>query len=227
MAEDADVVRIGVLRGTDDTNSTVAVDFATADGTASDGLNYSGTTNKLLFAPGEKVKLVTVPVLSDGVQQASKSFRVSLSTPTGGAVLGSPKTATVAILDSDPGIGFELASYSVWENAGAITVTVLRGKGVALGPITVDYATSDLFAKAGQDYQAVSGTLAFEQNETVKTITIPILRNGLVTYNTRFGVILSNPTGGATLGRTNTSVSIMKVPELGTFRAVAPPLIPR
>jgi hypothetical protein len=161
VAEDAGVVRIGVMRGTDDTNSTVAVDFATSDSTATNGLNYSATTNTLSFAAGEKLKLVTIPILGDGVKQASKSFRVSLSNPTGGAVLGSPAAATVTILDSDPGIGFELASYSVWESAGAITVTVLRGNDVALGPSTVDYATSDLFAKAGQDYQAVSGTIAF------------------------------------------------------------------
>jgi polyhydroxybutyrate depolymerase len=92
-----------------------------------------------------------------------------------------------------------------------------------LGPITADYATSDLTAKAGQDYQAVSGTLAFEQNETVKTITIPILRDGLVTKNTSFRVILSNPTGGATLGTASTSVSIIDATGLGTYRTVAPP----
>jgi hypothetical protein len=40
--------------------------------------------------------------------------------------------------------------------------------------ITVDYATSNLTAVAGQDYQAVLGTLTFDQNETVKTIIIPI-----------------------------------------------------
>src|SRR5262249_14125211 len=136
---------------------------------------------------------------------------------------GSGTAATVIIVDNDPGIGFELASYSVWESAGTIAVTVLRGNDVALGPITVDYATSDLTATAGQDYQAVSGTLAFEPNETMKTITIPILRNGLVTKNTSFGLILSNPTGDATLGRMSTSVGIMNAPELGTFRAVAPP----
>jgi len=199
------------------------MDFATLDVTATNGLNYSGITNTLSFAPGEKVKLVTIPILDDVVKQASKSFRASLSNPTGGAVLGSQKTSTITILDSDPGIGFELASYSVWENAGAIIVTVLRGNDVAMGPITVDYATSDLTAKAGQDYQTVSGTLAFEPSETVKTITIPILRDGLVTKNTSFRVILSNSTGGATLGRTSTSVTILDAAGLGTYRTVAPP----
>ena len=54
VAEDAGVARIGVLRGTDDTNSTVTVDFATSDVTATNGLDYSGFTNTLSFAPGER-----------------------------------------------------------------------------------------------------------------------------------------------------------------------------
>jgi hypothetical protein len=221
--EDAGVVRIGVLRGTDDTNSTATVDFATADLTATNGVDYRGITNTLVFAAGEKIKQAIVPILNDGINELTKKFNVTLSNPTGGAVLASRATALVTIVDNDPGIGFELASYSVWENAGAITVTVLRGNEVALSPITADFATSDLTANAGQDYQAVFGTLAFEQNETLKTITIPILRNPLVTSNTSFSVILSKPAGGATMGRTNTSISIMNAPEPGTFRAVAPP----
>jgi hypothetical protein len=110
VAEDAGVVRIGVLRGTDDTNSPVAVDFATSDLTATNGLDYTGTTHTLTFAPGENLKLVTVPILNDGVKEPTKSFRVTLSNPTGVAVLGSPTSATVTIFDNDPGVGFELSS---------------------------------------------------------------------------------------------------------------------
>jgi hypothetical protein len=89
------------------------VDFNTADVTATNGLNYSGITNTFSFGPGERIKLVTIPILNDEVKATSKGFRVSLSNPTGGAVLGSQKAAAVTILDSDPGIGFELGSYSV------------------------------------------------------------------------------------------------------------------
>src|SRR5207302_9290684 len=209
------------LRGTDDTNSTVTVDVATADVTATNGLDYSGITNTLSFAPGERLKLITVPILNDGIKEPTKNFRVDLSNPTGGAVLGSRTTATITIADNDPGAGFELGSYSVRENAGIIAVTVLRGNDVAFGSITLDYATSNLTATAGQDYQAVSGTLAFEQNETVKTIPIPILWNGSVSNNTSFTVTLSNLSGGATLGRASTTVNILDARGL-TSRTVAP-----
>jgi polyhydroxybutyrate depolymerase len=221
--EDAGVARIGVLRGTDETNSSVTVDLATADVTTTSGVDYLGLTNTLSFAPGEKVKFISVPILNNGLKGPTKSFNLILSNPGGGAVLGSPITATVAILNRDPGVGFELSSYSVWENAGAVTLTVLRGNDAALGPITVDYATSDLSAGAGRDYMAVSGTLAFNQNETVKTIVVPIIRDSLITNNTSFKVMLSNPSGGARLGTASTSVNILDAPGLGTYRTVAPP----
>jgi hypothetical protein len=144
VAQDAGVVRIAVLRGTDDTNSPVTVDFATVDGTATNGLDYLGTNNPLLFASGEKLKLVTVPILNDGLKKPNKSFYVTLSNPTGGAALASQTNSNISIINSNPGLGFERSSYSVWENAGAVTVTVLRGNSAALGPTTVEFATSDL-----------------------------------------------------------------------------------
>ena len=219
VAEDAGIVWIGVLRGTDNTNSTVTVDYATADGTATNGLDYTGITNTLSFAPGEKVKLVAVSILNDGVkEQPTKNYRVTLSNPNGGAVLGSRTTATVTIVDNDPGVGFEFSSYSVWENAGNLTVTVLRGNDVALGPITVDYATSNLSATAGQDYQAGSGTLTFNENETIKSLTIPSLQARAVEGTKRFTVTLTNVTGGATRGTASTIVNIV-----GAYFTVTPP----
>ncbi len=222
--EDAGAVRINVLRGTDDTNSTVTVDLATTDLSATNGVNYLGLTNTLSFAPGERVKTVNIPILNDGIKQPTRNFQVTLSNATGGAVLSSSTMATVNILDNDPGVGFSFASYAVWENAGVITVPVLRGNDIALGPITVHYATADLTGHAGVDYQAVSGTLTFNQNETVKAITISIVPDEPVKSNTSFKINLSNSTGGAILGTASTTVNIFDATGLkGTWHAVAPP----
>ncbi len=160
--------------------------------------------------------MVPVPILNDGIKEGLENFRLTLSNPTGGAVLGAPTTTTVNIRDNDPGVGFEAASYTnAWGQAADFAVTVLRGNDAALGPITVDYATSDLTATNGLDYQAVSGTLTFQENETVKSLTIPILRgrSGKI-----FRVTLSNPTPGVTLGTATTTVSIK-----GDYAKVAPP----
>ena len=43
------------------------------------------------------------------------------------------------------------------------------------GTVTVDYATLDASAKAGEDYEARSGTLRFAPGETAKTVAVPVL----------------------------------------------------
>ena len=45
----------------------------------------------------------------------------------------------------------------------------------APGPVTVDYATLDASATAGEDYEARSGTLSFAPGETAKTVAVPVL----------------------------------------------------
>jgi poly(3-hydroxybutyrate) depolymerase len=216
VAEDAGAALITVTRG-DETNLTASVDYATSDLTATNGLDYTGSTNTLSFAPGEKVKLVSVPILNDGITEPTKTFRVTLSNPTGG-ILGPQTTTTITIQDNDPGLGFELGSHSVWEGAGAVNLVVLRGNDWSLGPITVDYATGNLTAAAGPDYQALSGTLEFQENETVKGLTIPIFRDALREGSQTFQVTLSNATGGATLGSATTTVTIQD-----NFFTVVPP----
>ena len=219
VAEDAGAATLTVQR-TGDTNIAVGVDYATSDGSATNGVDYIGITNTLAFAPGEKVKGTSVSILNNGLKQGTRSFRLALSNPSGGVVLGSPTTTTVSILDNDPGLAFERASYTnAWGQSGDFTVTVLRGNDWFLGPITVDYTTANLTATAGEDYQAVSGTLEFEFNETAKAINIPILRSRPVPGPKTFRVELRNPTGGATLGTaSSTTVSI-----LGAYVTVACP----
>jgi len=209
VAEDAGAALIRVLRASDE-NLPATVDYATTDLIATNGLDYTATHGTLAFAPGEKVKVVAVPILNDGVTEPSEGFRVTLSNPTGGAVLGPRTTTQVELLDNDPGLGFELSSYSVFQKAGEIALTVVRGNDGALGPITVDYATADGSATAGEDYQPVSGTLAFQENETVKSLTVPIFRPPPTGTTKSFRVTLSNPTGGATLGTATTTVGILE-----------------
>jgi polyhydroxybutyrate depolymerase len=211
VAEDAGAALINVLRGSD-ANLPATVDYATTDITATSGLDYTATHGTLAFAPGEKAKQVSVPILNDGVTEPSESFRVTLINPTGGAVLGPRTTNQVSILDNDPGLGFELSSYSVFRKAmaGEIALTVVRGNDGALGPITVDYAAVDGSATAGEDYQAIAGTLAFQANETVKSLTVPILQGSRTGAAKSFRVTLTNPTGGATLGTASTTVSILE-----------------
>ena len=96
---------------------------------------------------------------------------------------------------------FELApgSVTVNEDAGTITFTVNRLGGMK-GQVSVNFATADGSATAGSDYGATSGTLTFANNETSKTVTIPILNDTADEPNETFTVNLSGATGGASTG---------------------------
>ena len=61
--------------------------------------------------------------------------------------------------------------------------------------VSVDYATADSTAKAGEDYEAVSGTLTFAAGETEKTLQVPILDDDIDEGNEKFEMRLSNESG--------------------------------
>ena len=58
---------------------TVTVDYATHDGTARAGADYTHTSGALTFAPGETEKTVSVPVIDDTVEDTPETLTVRLS----------------------------------------------------------------------------------------------------------------------------------------------------
>ncbi|TMB69805.1 MAG: hypothetical protein E6J54_14905 [Deltaproteobacteria bacterium] len=115
-----------------------------------------------------------------------------------------PRIRILNALAELPVMQFDSATYSVAEDGGSATITVNR-TGVANDVSTVQYATSNGSATAPADYTARSGTLTFNDGETTKTFTIPIINDTLDENDETINLTLSNPTGG-TLGDTTTAV---------------------
>jgi hypothetical protein len=202
VAENGGSVTLTVTR-TGGSSGAVSVAYATANGTATAGADYTATSGTLNFADGQTSQTITVPVIDDTLVEGNETFSVALSSPGGGATLGSPAAATVTIVDNDvagPGkLQFSSATYSVSEGAGTAVITVQRVGG-SQGSVTVRYATSNGTATAGSDYAAASGKLTFANGETSKTFTIRIIDDTLVEGNETVKLRLSSATGGATLG---------------------------
>ena len=81
-------------------SGTVTVDYATADGTATAGEDYSSTSGTLTFAAGETAKTVSVPVLDDVVDEGQETFTLRLSNATGARIADAEATGTVS--NGDP-----------------------------------------------------------------------------------------------------------------------------
>ena len=65
-------------------SGTVTVDFATSDGTATAGSDYTATSGTLAFAAGETAKTVSVPVLDDDHDEGSRDADADALEPVGG-----------------------------------------------------------------------------------------------------------------------------------------------
>jgi len=176
-----------------------SVHFATTGGTATAGSDYTAVSQTVSFASGETSKTVSVPIIDDSQIEGSETVQLSLSSPSAGATLGSPSSATLTIADNDRAFAFSSPTYSVGEAGPAATVTINRA-GLTSGTDTVHFASANGTATAGSDYTAVSQTVAFAPGQTSKTVSIPITDDTVYEASETVLLSISSPSAGATLG---------------------------
>ena len=203
------VVRSGSVSG------VARVAFRTVDGTATAPADYGNRSGVLTFAANATSQTFTVPTVSDDFFEGDQTVTLVLSDPVG-AQLGQISTATLVITDDDrPGtIGFASDKFTVLESAKTAKITVTRTGGTARD-ITVQYLTEDITATGGAtaaapsaDYVITSGTLTFGAKEITKTFDVPIVSDDLAEGPETVRLRLLNPTGGATLGLTESILTI-------------------
>lgn len=201
--EDAGTVTITVTRG-GSSSSAAAVNYATSNGSAKSGDEYTSTSGTLSFGAGEASKSFTVAVSNDTSDDGSKTFNVTLTSPTGATLASGLNTAVVTINDDETlafGSGsfkFSRTTYNVTESSGEAVVTVQRTGGSAFAA-SVSYSTTSLTASSGTDYTATSGTLNFAAGEAAKIIVIPITKDTVADTGETFSVDLASPTGNVPL----------------------------
>ena len=83
-------------------SGTVTVDYATSDGTATAGTDYTATSGTLSFAAGETEKSVSVPVLDDGHDEGSETLTLTLANPSGAYLADGSATGTINNTDPMP-----------------------------------------------------------------------------------------------------------------------------
>ncbi|MEM8639509.1 MAG: Calx-beta domain-containing protein [Cyanobacteria bacterium P01_G01_bin.54] len=169
----------------------ISVDYATADGTATAGSDYTTNNGTLNFAAGETSKTVTVTLTNDATNEATETFVVDLSNPTNATIADTQGQATIN--DDDGAPTLSISDPTVNENAGTATFTVSLSAASGQA-ISVDYATADGTATAGSDYTTNNGTLNFAAGVTSQDITVTILNDLLNEASETFDVNLTNPT---------------------------------
>lgn len=122
---------------------TGTVDYATSNGTATAGSDYTSTSGTLTFGVGDPFLIVRIPVTDDDISDNGETFSFTLSNPTGGLTLGSPTSATVTINDAT----------SSWSIAGQQRVIdPMQGARYPFGDASIGLQTGDYSVSNNFDY---------------------------------------------------------------------------
>jgi hypothetical protein len=198
----------------------VMVKYATSDGTAQGGSDYTATTTSTLtFTPGQTDRTFTVQVDGDTNDEVNETFFLNLSNPVNATITDSQGEGTI-IDDDGPTVSFASASYSVDEDSGQAIIIVTLD---ATSPQTVmvEYATSDATppsATAGSDYTATSGTLSFKPGESSRVFTVDITDDTDAENPETLQLTLSNPDNAGLGVQTSATLEIIDDEPYVEFR---------
>jgi Calx-beta domain/Salmonella virulence plasmid 65kDa B protein/Bacterial Ig domain/Insecticide toxin TcdB middle/N-terminal region/FG-GAP-like repeat len=177
------------------TTLTHAVSYASADGTATAGSDYTAVSGSLSFAPGETSKTISISTGNDTTYENNETVIVNLTAPTNGATLADGQ-ATGTITNNDAGPSFSVDDVSISEG-GTLSFTVTKA-GATTQSHNVNYATANNTAVAS-DYTAKSGTLSFTAAQTTKTVSVATTVDSVYENNEILRLNLSSPTNGSTI----------------------------
>ncbi|ASK98531.1 autotransporter outer membrane beta-barrel domain-containing protein [Xanthomonas citri pv. vignicola] len=187
----------------------VSFDIATADGTATAGVDYvaSSLTGQTIPA-GSSSATFTVLVNGDTLAEPNETFFVNVSNVTGATVSDGQGLGTIVNDDAQPALSIDDVSVNEG-NSGTTTATFTVSLSAASGQtVTVNYATADGTATAGSDYVARSGTLTFAPGVTAQGVAVTVNGDTAVEPNETFSVGLSGASN-ATIARATGTGTIL------------------
>ena len=189
--------------------SVVTVNYATVDGTAVAGSDYTTQNGALTFNPGETGKQITVPILQDDYDEGSaETFTVQLSNANNANLIDDAGQGTIT--DNDTARLRQNVGPSVMEgDSGTTTATfTVTLTTPAAFVVTVDYAVSDGYGSAGANYGsdytgAISGTLTFQPGETEQTYSVEIIGDTIREEDEMYSSTISNANAPITTAGSN------------------------
>ena len=165
---DAVAFEVSLNRTFSGTAHRVTVNYATADGTAKAGEDYTATSGSLTFAAGERVKTVRVPLLDDAIDEGEETFTLRLSNAKGARTGDGEATGTIA--NADPlqkmwlsRFGRTVANH-VTDAVSDRLSTPLAGAQVTVGGQRVDLAATEDEKWVGEALTSVARALGAAEN---------------------------------------------------------------
>lgn len=175
-------------------SQTITVNFATAAGTATAGVDYVSTSGTVTFNPGQTTRPINVTVNGDTTLEPNETFTVNLSAPVSSTIADNQGAGTINDDDSQPTISISDLSINEGNSGTTNAAFTVSLSNASSQTITVNFATANNTAIAGDDYTSSSGTLTFTPGQTSRSITVGINGDIFNEDNVSFNVNLTSPT---------------------------------
>ena len=199
--------------------SPVTVEWATADGTARAGTDYTAGSGSLRFDVGDTTRTVSVPVTGDNMDEPNETFTVTLSNAVG-ATLGRAVGTGTIVDDED-------APRASITDAGAMTEGETLAFPVRLShpsakPVTVRCVLGGM-ATRNEDYtDSCADTVTFPAGVTTQTILLTTMDDGLDETDETVVVTLVDPDDPAwDLGTPSTATGMIMDNDLPAVTVAA------
>ena len=184
---------------------TESVMVATADVTATAGVDYGAVSQVVTFAPGVPSAQVSVTIVGDLDVEGDETFELEFSSATNVNAPAGPATGTIT--DDDPPALLEVADVTVNEDVGVATIAISSSDPTRDCQVTL--MTADGTAVAPGDYASIAGTQfgvngvdgagitimddqVVESDETFSVIIVPMV-------DTDPGCVIADGTGVVTI----------------------------
>lgn len=152
---------------------------------------------QVIFAPGQVLQSVQIPILGDTIYEPDEICAVVLSNPQNAAICDGQATLTIVNDDRLPGI--EISDVSVNEGsagpaAARFAITLV---GATKETVRFAFSTSDGTALANSDYTPVSGVITMPPGVASTNLTVYVTGDTTVEPDETFSVNLSQPVNAA------------------------------
>lgn len=198
---------------------TVTVNYATADGTATQPADYTSTSGTLTFTPGQTTRTITVPVVGEAVPEANETYFVNLSGATNATIADNQGVGTITNDDvpvtvspgSLPGgtvasaynqtvtASGGVASYSFAVTAGALPAGLTLSSGGALSGTPTAGGTFNFTVTATDSSPfpgPFSGSQAYSLTIAAPTISLPATALSGGTLGSAYSASITTASGG-------------------------------
>ena len=160
------------------TSNEATVNYATSNGTAIQGTDYTQTNGRLTFPPDNTTpQEIRVPIINDDEDDAieEKTFSLTLSGASNAILAGGVTTLRVTgtITDDDPEVevSFGQGSYTAREGGTSATVQV-RLSADPERTVTISLTTTNQSGATPGDYSGVPQNVTFNTGQISQTFTV-------------------------------------------------------